>query len=83
MTSFGRPQVELIAGGEHHDMSRVRLALRRLLAEDELPRVRCSPDFGNGSALAGASEAYITIIPRLLAWGMDGYGQIGTRGGSS
>lgn len=52
MARFGRPQVELIVGGENHDMNRVRATLLDLLGENELLRVRCSPDYGDGSALA-------------------------------
>ncbi|MGK2908292.1 MAG: ThuA domain-containing protein [Sphingobium sp.] len=52
MSKFGRPQVELIVGGENHDTNRVRAALLDLLGENELLRVRCSPDFGDGAALA-------------------------------
>ncbi|AMK18485.1 MULTISPECIES: ThuA domain-containing protein [Sphingobium] len=52
MAKYGRPQVELIIGGENHDMNRVRLALLELLGENERLRVRCAPDFGDGTALA-------------------------------
>lgn len=48
---YGRPQIELIVGGEHHDMNRARMKLLALIAENDLPRVRCSSDFGDGSAL--------------------------------
>jgi len=51
MPKFGRPQVELIVGSENHDMNRVRAALLDLLGENELLRVRCSTDFGDGTAL--------------------------------
>jgi len=51
MAIFGRPQVELIVGGENHDMNRVRVSLLELLGEHELLRVRCAPDFGDGSSL--------------------------------
>lgn len=51
MPKFGRPQVELIVGGENHDTNRVRTALLDLLGENDVLRIRCSPDFGDGSAL--------------------------------
>lgn len=51
MAQFGRPQVELIIGGEHHNMNRVRAALLGLLGELPLVRTRCSSDYGHGTAL--------------------------------
>lgn len=48
---YGRPQVELIVGGEHHDMNRVRRLLLDLLGEDDRLMVRCCADFGDGTAL--------------------------------
>lgn len=51
MARYGRPQVELIVGGENHDMNRVRLALLGLLGEDERLQVRCAPDYGDGATL--------------------------------
>lgn len=49
---FGRPQVELVVGGENHDMNRVRRNLLDLLGEHPLLRTRCVADYGDGSALA-------------------------------
>lgn len=54
MPQFGRPQVLLIAGGEHHDIDRVRLALLGLLGEDERIRTTCDAGFGDGSNLSNA-----------------------------
>jgi hypothetical protein len=50
----GRPQVDLIVGGAHHDMNRVRLHLLHLLDGWDWPQVRCHADFGDGSSLADA-----------------------------
>ncbi len=65
MAKFGRPQVELIVGGENHDMNRARLELLGLLGENELLRVRCAPDFGDGAAL-GDTDFLITYTNNVF-----------------
>ncbi|MEO0030432.1 MAG: hypothetical protein RIS94_190 [Pseudomonadota bacterium] len=65
----GRPCIELIVGGEHHDMNRVRLHLLQLLAEeDERTVVRCSADFGDGTALAD-TDFLITYTNNVIPEG--------------
>lgn len=68
MPVFGRPQVELIVGGESHDMNGIRLAILQLLAEDTRLRVRCSADFGDGSAL-GDADFLVTYTNNVIPEG--------------
>lgn len=64
----GRPHVQLIVGGEHHDMSGVRRRLLDLLAEYPLARIRCADDFGDGSSLA-ACDFLITYTNNIIPEG--------------
>lgn len=64
----GRPQVELIVGGLHHDMNGVRLHLLALLDHWERAQIRCDADFGDGAALADA-DFLITYTNNVIPEG--------------
>lgn len=64
----GRPQVDLIVGGLHHDMSAVRLRLLKTLDRWPLAQVRCHADFGDGAALANA-DFLITYTNNIIPEG--------------
>ncbi|MDB5702294.1 MAG: hypothetical protein JWL66_2493 [Sphingomonadales bacterium] len=65
MAKFRRPQVELIVGGENHDMNRVRLALLGMLGQYPLLRIRCAADYGDGFAL-GETDFLITYTNNVF-----------------